>query len=258
MIVLAAAVAGCALSDPRPDVEQCLPEGYVFYIDGAGGGGLFNWSGGVRQGLRDAGYNGFGEMFTWQTGLGPIADQIASVDYKRLKARDLVRLIEGHRRVCAEDPIHIISLSAGSAIAVYALEQMPDDQYVDNVVMLGASISADHDLGPALRHVRGRLYVFTSSTDAVLGALVPLVGTADDVSGGQAAGLEGFHVPPGASAETRRLYAEKVQAVPWRPEFGDSGNFGGHLDSVSAPFIRDHVARLIMGGPPPAERGGNN
>jgi len=46
--------------------------------------------------------------------------------------------------------------------------------------------------------------------------------------------------------------------VPWRPEFGDSGNFGGHLDSVSAPFIRDHVARLIMGGPPPAERGGNN
>jgi hypothetical protein len=252
MMLLAAAIAGCGQADQRSASDQCLPEGYVFYLDGAGGGGLLNWSAGVREGLREAGYNGFGEMFSWETGLGPVADQIASVDYKRLKARDLVHRFDQHRQACDSDPMHIITLSAGSAIAVYALEEMPDGQFVDNVVMLAPSINADYDLSRALRHIRGRLYVFTSTGDAVLGSLVPLVGTADDVRGGQAAGLEGFRIPSGASPEARRLYAEKVQAVPWRQEFGDSGNFGGHLDSVNAVFIRDHVARLVMDSLPPS------
>jgi pimeloyl-ACP methyl ester carboxylesterase len=222
----------------------------VYYIDGAGGGSaIANWSGGVRKGLQEAGYNAFGEMFPWETGFGVLIDQAADVGYKRSRAKELVARIREHRKQCPDDPVHFIALSAGTAIAVYALEAMPDDAPADNVVLLGASISADHDLTQALRHLRGRLFIFTSPGDAVLGFFVPLTGTADrEVGGSGPAGLYGFIVPPNASEETRRLYAEKVVTIPWTPQFEVDGNYGGHLDNVNPEFIRDHVAPLVMEG----------
>jgi hypothetical protein len=86
---------GCVLTaDPGP--ARCIPAGYVYYLDGAGGGSAIqNWSGGVRKGLLAAGYNVFGEMFGWETGLGPLVDQQAGVDYKRSKAKELARHIQG-------------------------------------------------------------------------------------------------------------------------------------------------------------------
>ena len=72
-----------------------MKQGYLYYLDGAGGGTVKkNWSAGVRQGLLEAGYPGAGEMFSWETGLGLIADQDASVRYKRTKARKLAREIQ--------------------------------------------------------------------------------------------------------------------------------------------------------------------
>ena len=241
--------AGCIQVD-RAALERCLLQGYIYYLDGAGGGSaLLNWSGGVKKGFEDAGYNVFGEMFSWETGLGALADQAAGVDYKRTKARELVRRIREHRQDCPYDPIHLIALSAGTAVAVYALEALPDDEPVESVVLLGASVSSDHDLTQALRHVRNRLFIFTSRTDTVLSFLVPLTGTADREFGGAGpAGLEGFILPKDASEETRRLYAEKVVTIAWTPEFEKAGNYGGHLDNVSAVFIRDHVAPLVMEG----------
>jgi pimeloyl-ACP methyl ester carboxylesterase len=250
--VTLAMAAGCS-PEFRSGPEQCLPEGYVYYLDGSGGGSaVLNWSGGVRQGLKDAGYNAFGEMFTWETGLGPLADQASSEAYKQARAKDLVSRIAEHRQACAADPVHLVALSAGTAVAVYALEQLPDGQSVDNVALLGASISADHDLTRALRHVRGHVYVFTNPNDSVLADLVPLVGTADGKPGtAEAAGLRGFIWPAGASAETRQLYNQKLVTVDWRPAFEADGHFGNHLDNVNAAFIRDHVAPRLMGAPPP-------
>jgi len=250
--------AGCVLTaDPEP--ARCIPAGYVYYLDGAGGGSAIqNWSGGVRKGLLAAGYNVFGEMFGWETGLGPLVDQQAGVDYKRSKAKELARRIQEHRKQCPIDPVHLIALSAGTAVAAYTLEALPEDCPVDTVVLLGASLSADHDLTQALRHVRNRLFIFTSHQDAVLGFLVPLTGTADREFGGPGpAGLKGFILPANASEETRRLYAQKVVTIAWTPEFEAAGNYGRHLDNVNEEFIRDYVAPLIMGGqsPPPAKAG---
>ena len=41
--------------------------------------------------------------------------------------------------------------------------------------------------------------------------------------------------------------------MPWRPEFAASGNYGGHTDVVTATFVRNYVARRVMGGPPPGK-----
>jgi hypothetical protein len=243
---LAGLTAGC--SQTMPDRAARMTHGYVYYLDGAGGGGLLsNWSGGVRQGMIDAGYSGAGEVFRWNTGLGVVADQDSSVDYKRSKAAALAQQIQQYTREHPGAPVTLMGLSAGTAVVVFTLEALPAGCPVDNVVLLGASISATHDLTHALARVRNRMYVFTSEKDAVLAFLVPGAGTADREKGVPSAGLNGFQMPPGASADTRSRYA-KISYIGWRPEFEKTGNYGGHTDTVKAPFVQEYIAPLVMQG----------
>ena len=61
-------LAGCSMS--AEEREQRMPHGYIWFCDGAGGGGVIgNYAGGVIQGMREANYRGAGEVFKWNTGL---------------------------------------------------------------------------------------------------------------------------------------------------------------------------------------------
>ena len=243
-IALLSVTAGC--SQTMPDRAERMTRGYVYYLDGAGGGGLVsNWSGGLRQGMLDAGYNGAGEIFRWNTGLGVVADQDSSVDYKRGKAAECAAEVQQYAKDHPGAPVTLIGLSAGTAVAVFVLEALPVSCPVENVILLGASIGADYDLTQAMKRVRNRMYVFTSENDAVLAFLVPMAGTADRQQGVPSAGLRGFWMPARASAETRSQYA-KVAYIRWRPEFERDGNFGRHTDTVKAPFVQQYIAPLIM------------
>jgi len=138
----------------------------VFYCDVAGGGGpLTHWGRSVEPGLREAGFEGEFRCFRWQTGLGALADQTTSVAYKRARTRKLAGFMMAHWRRFPGGSVHLIGLSAGSAIAVYALEQLPTSYQVDEVILLGSSLSADYDLRHALRRVRSQVHVFTSKQD---------------------------------------------------------------------------------------------
>jgi pimeloyl-ACP methyl ester carboxylesterase len=238
-------VAGCATT--LPDRAERMQRAYVYYLDGAGGGrALSNWGGGVRQGLLEAGYDGAGEMFTWETGLGMLVDQVAGVDYKRHKARELAGRIAGLARTHPQTPVYMIGLSAGTAIAMFTLEALPHDLLVEDVILLSGSLSADYDATRALRHVRHRMYVFTSRRDGLLLYLEPMFGSADRRKGSTGViGVRGLYPPPGASAETRRQYA-KVVNIPWQPEFAQEGEHGLHTDPVKAPFVQKYIAPLIM------------
>jgi len=236
--------AGC--TQYQPDRAIRMTRSYVYYLDGAGGGGVIsNWAGGVKQGLLDAGYNGAGDIFKWNTGLGVVADQDAPVEYKRQKAAELAQQIQQYTREHPGAPVTLMGLSAGTAVAVFTLEALPVSCPVNNVILLGASISSRYDLTQALQRVSNRMYVFTSEKDAVLAFLVPTAGTADRQQGVPSAGLYGFQMPPGASAATRTQYA-KISYIGWRPEFEQAGNFGGHTDTVKAPFVQEYIAPLIM------------
>jgi pimeloyl-ACP methyl ester carboxylesterase len=236
--------SGCNSTMPDRDVR--MTRSYIYYLDGAGGGGLIsNWSRGLRQGLSDAGYTGAGEMFRWETGLGVVADQDSSVDYKRGKAAECARRLRQYTQEHPNAPVSIIGLSAGTAVAAFTLESLPQNCQVGNVIFLGASISSDYDMTKALRRVRNRLYVFTSEQDAVLAFLVPMSGTADRQTGSQAAGLSGFRMPARGYADMREQYA-KISYIRWRPEFESYGNLGGHTDAVKAPFVQAYIAPLIM------------
>ncbi len=248
-VLAAVLLAGCsAAQQHRHELDQF---GFVFYADGAGGGSILtDWGRGVAQGLKQAGYPGDFRSFHWHTGLGVAADQSASVEYKRQQAEKLAGEISAYAAEHPGRPVHLVALSAGTAVAVFALEALPERYPVERVVLLGSSLSSHYDVSNALRRVRDRLYVFTSDKDAVLGGLVPLAGTADrQFCGACAAGLRGFHLSARADAATRALYT-RIENIAWRPEFASSENYGGHTDAVNPAFVRTYVAPLLRADGP--------
>lgn len=236
--------SGCAL--PQRAATPTERDDVVFYCDGAGGGGpLTHWGRSVELGLQRDGYEGEFRCFRWHTGLGVLTDQASSVEYKRGKARELVGHMRNHWRRFPGGSVHLIGLSAGSAIVVYALEALPAAYQVDQVILLGSSLSADYDLRRALRRVRGEVHVFTSKHDTVLGLFVPLVGTADRQRvGARVAGRYGILLPPDADDETQALYS-KVVNVEWDDARAEHGDSGAHTGSTNARFVQRFIAPLI-------------
>jgi hypothetical protein len=238
-------LVGC--SQGTGSAQDYSAHGDVYYLDGAGGGGLIsNWGRGVKSGLQMAGFNGEFVEPHWETGMGVFADQVASDAYKRQKAGECAAMIRKARAAYPDAPITLMGLSAGTAVAVFTLEALPAGCQVDNVVLLGASIGNDYNLTKALEHVDGRMYVFTSENDAVLNFAVPMAGTADRESGTvPSAGLDGFVLPPGASSRTCRLYS-KITNIAWRQSFEKDGDWGGHTDTTHPKFVRDYIAPLVL------------
>ncbi len=227
-----------------------MKHGYLYYLDGAGGGtAKNNWSSGVRAGLLEAGYPGAAEMFSWESGKGLIADEETSVVKKRAKAKAMAAELEARVKAYPKAPVDILSFSAGTSVAIFALEAVPPDVQVENVVLMGSAMSNSYDLTEALKRVRGRFYVFTSKRDRMLSFAMAFSGTADRklVPG---AGVTGFVLPKDASAETKKLYAEKVVMIPWTKAMEADGDEGRHFDNIKMPFIRDHVAPLLMSSSP--------
>lgn len=254
-LLLLASMAGCA-SKPvwevayRQDREERLKRGCVFYFDGAGGGTKeSNYAAGVVEGMLEAGYSGAGELVSWETGRGLMADQKASVAYKRAKAKEAADQILRYQARYPGAPVGLLGFSAGTAEAIFALEWLPESAAVDHVVLLGASISHDYDLTEALRRVRHKLHIFTSTHDRMLSQAMPLSGTADRKFHDPGAGIKGFVLPAGASAATRRLYAEKIVTIPYSDDFRRDQNKGHHFDNVKKEFIRDQVAPVLMQQP---------
>lgn len=255
-LVLCAVVAtsGCATGPAwHPDESEAarqsrLARGCIFYFDGAGGGtARANYAGGVMRGLRDAGYPGEAELMAWETGHGLFADQVAGLPYKRAKAAGDAKKIRAYREAHPAAPASLLGFSAGTAEAVFALECLDKTARIDHVVLLGASISRDYDMTKALKRVGGKLYIITSTHDRMLGIAMPFAGTADRKFDDPGAGIRGFVLPRGASAATRKLYAEKIVTIPYEKEFRKDKDKGFHFDNVREGFIRDFVAPLLMG-----------
>ncbi len=245
-VLLLTLSTGC-VSNHAAELGPPGRDGRVYYLDGAGGGGgLTNWGNGVRDGLKAAGFEGDFINFRWQTGAGVAVDQVTPTGVKRAQARKLAAMIREYQNTNPGEAVNLMGLSAGTAVAVFALEELREGHAIDNAILLGSSLNADYDLTEALKRIRNRVYVFTSNRDTVLRFLMPMTGTADRKTlGGKAAGITGFLLPPKANAQTRRLYA-KVVNVAWVPEFEQAGHAGGHTDVVNRRFIKQYVAPLVF------------
>jgi len=237
-IGLVTLIGGC--SDPKQGPV-------VYYLDGAG---WYGSSGSVAAGLRDAGYLGAFRTHSWSALLGPAHDHLFNASSKGV-ARGLARRIETIRRADPNGAINVMGLSAGTAVILSALEQLPPGVEVNNVVLFSPSVSADHDLTKAMRHVRRNLYATSSPHDAILGTLV--IVNADGKSG-PTAGRVGFRAPRRASQDTAEAYSRVIN-LPWQPNYLAFDWSGGHTSVTNRKFVASVIApRILSFDPFPLDR----
>lgn len=242
---LFAAISGCSLvaSEIGSDLRG-ERFGKTYYLGGAGVLGHVG-SISVPKGLRAGGYQGAISVVGWQNWFGGVLrDQIDRGRNEREAASFADEIIDYLDRYPGRR-VNIIALSAGTGIAAWALERLPEEYHVGTVVFLGSSLSRRYDLGPALRRIDDKLFNFYSSDDPVLRYALPIAGSVDREFGGSVGGRFGFSAPRRADDDTRRLYLEKVRNMPPLRRYGRYGYEGGHTDGTEEAFVRNVIAPLF-------------
>lgn len=236
-VLLLALGSGCANPTKAP---------VVFFLDGAG---WYASGGAVESGLRKAGYKGAYDVFVWSSFLGPAPDHFITANSK-VVARRLAEKIERVRKNDANGAINVMGLSAGTAVILSALEELPEGVQVDNVVLLSPSVSAERDLTEIMHHVRRNLYATCSTHDGIVASLAVNA----DGKPGPPAGEQGFKFPRKGSAEAQAAYARVIN-IPWQPSFASFDWSGSHTGVTSGDFIAGVIApRLFSTDPFPLDR----
>ena len=184
------------------------------------------------------------ELYDWTAPLGAIYNQVA-VERNRSVAERLATRILAYRKAHADRPVTLVGHSGGTAIAVWAAENLPADQPVDGIVLLASSLSPEYDLSRALSRSAGGIVSFYSDRDAaLLGVGTSLVGTMDGRHC-EAAGKVGFREGD--------YPCEALVQIAWRPAMAETGYDGGHLSCTAEEFVAKYVGPWVRA--PLASRG---
>jgi len=240
-VLAALAAAGC--NGAKYTAPARYERGLVICLSGAGG--ITGECSRIRDGLNAGGVNRAIEIFEWSQG-GVLSDQVA-VEENRRKAAELAHRVEAYMAEHPGRPVHLVGLSAGTGLVVWALEDL--SVQVEGAILLASSLGAHYDLTPALSKVRDRLYSFNSLADTVLGLGIAVTGTVDR-EGDVAGGLGGFSLPAGASEASQTLYKEKLVQIGWWPGDVVLGNLGDHLGTTNPLFVQARIAPLVRGKKP--------
>lgn len=232
-----------------------LPGGYawgkekVFLLHLNGVGGEKNVDRMLVAGLAAGGFEAEVTMYDWTRGQEGLA-ALQAYEENQKESEKVANLILAQHKANPGQPIYVTCHSGGVGIAVWALERLPEDVRIEAMVMVAPALSPAYDLSRALRHVRGKVYVFTSPLDKyVLSAGTRMFGTIDRKYC-DAAGLGGFVRPEGADATEY----EKLSPQPYQREwFGKYGSMGNHISAMGTKFAWMYVAPLLLTGRPPGE-----
>ncbi|QOJ14056.1 MAG: hypothetical protein HRU75_05145 [Planctomycetia bacterium] len=224
IVVTAAWSGGCASA-----LTHRAEHGLTVYCPGAGN--IDGGDRGVKAGLESAGWKGDVSSIFWTLGFNPALDQTLRFN-ARLAGKRLARRIESYADAFPGRPVNLVGLSAGTGVAVWALEELRPGYRVDNVVLLGSSLWHRYDLTHALKRVKGRIYNYYSPHDSILTGPMKIFGTIDGVLMDHGAGAVGF-----------AMQHPQLVNIPWRREYERYGYRGGHVDSTSAAFVRVFIAR---------------
>jgi pimeloyl-ACP methyl ester carboxylesterase len=225
--------------------EWLAPEradkGYTIVLPGVEGTSGRNIS--IVRGLIDAGHPAAVEVRDWTTGHWPLWPyHLMALERNREQAREIAAQIVKYQDCYPGRPVTLIGHSGGAAIAVLALEALPPERRVMQVVLLAAAISADHDLSTALARTERGIVNFHSWGDVsylIVGTLA--LGTIDRQHA-ISAGASGFHVPENLTDDQRRLYETRLHQVPYRLAMLRSYNTGGHFSPTNRKFVAEWVA----------------
>ena len=215
---------------------QFQPEdqfGRTYYIDGAGNWGFGRFA--VPHGLRGAGYQGRVTSYPWTVTFNPALDQTVGRFVAKAKGKQLAREIEHYLAGYPNNEVHIIALSAGTGVAVWACECLTPPAKVGNVVLLGSSLSSNYNMSKALARIQGSVFVYYSPNDGVLDGPVRVLGTIDGSLGTESAGLVGL-----------RSSSSKIRNIAWNSRYEAYGWTGSHVSAVHEDFVKQVLARHVM------------
>jgi alpha-beta hydrolase superfamily lysophospholipase len=211
--------------------------GIVYVLDGAGGSG---WTPFIfRRSLSHLPYDV--QHFRWGRGYMRILHDLTNRENVRDKAEELTDLIKKYKQQNPEGKTYIIAKSAGTLVALKALEQLEADS-VERAILLSPAVSPTFPLSNALNAIRQDLISFWSPNDVFwLGLGTSLFGTADGVMS-RAAGLVSFKIPN--EPELQKQYS-KLRQIKWEPSMMRLLHLGGHAGNSMPAFVRTHIIPLL-------------
>jgi hypothetical protein len=240
-LLIEAACGGSVLAGDRPTTLPALDFSQTWLLHLPGIGGARSLDRHMTMGLKDGGWDGPISTYDW-TANDPGIDALLSYKRNREQAAKVEQQIEEKLRKDPKLRITLTCHSGGTGIAVWALESLPEGMKVQTLVLLASALSPEYDLSKALKHVRGKAYVYYSKNDqVVLGAGTRLFGTIDGVKG-NAAGLVGFKKPEGGDEKSY----EKLVQIPYDDGWIAFQNIGNHVGCMSQPFAENVLAPMLI------------
>lgn len=252
LAVLAATTIGCTHPDQRAYMTaERLNAGLVVSLDGVGG---YNWGPQwLREGLDEAGLKAAIVIYDWSMGpKGMFVGDLVDQGHNREAARELARMVATYIETKPGRPVTLIGHSAGAAIVLWALEDLPKGTQVDRAILLAPALAPDYNMAKALQAVRRHLYVMYSPADVGLMGAGTAVFTTMDGQHSVSAGLVGFKLPRDLPIEQQREYA-KVRQVGWSFGLMKMGSYGGHMGWTTTRFAREFIAPILKGASDPGE-----
>lgn len=168
---------------------------------------------------------------------------IREYDKNRRRAALLAGHIAEFRREHPDVRLSIIGLSGGTAIALFACEELPPEVTLDRIILLSAAVSPEYDLRPALRRAENGIVSYYSRGDwLVLKRGTSRFGTGDRVYG-PSAGYSGFDEPESCGDS-----CEKLTQIAWHADLARLyANSGGHAGGQERDFLRHCVMKWLEG-----------
>ena len=243
--------AGCGATNDMYLSESRKEGGLVVILPGIEGESELNRN--IRRGLVAAGVHRAIPIYNWGRPV-PLVGMLANqVDFlgNRIAGVGVAKMIMRYQDSYPGRGVTIVGHSGGGGIAVFAAEAMPEDQPIDGLVLLSASLSASHDLTKALKRCRKGIVNFSNPDDVgLLGLGTTVVGNVDG-GRGPSAGLVGFDKPrPAARPEKREAY-RKLYQVQLTGDMAGTGS--AHASTTRISFVSRHVAAWILADTWPAQ-----
>lgn len=211
-------------------------QGIIYILDGAGASGFTPYI--FLKTLRELPY----ELthFPWGTGYMRLLSDLTNRANMQTRADELARSMRDYKVQNPDRKIHIIAKSAGTAVALMALQQLEPDT-VESAVLLAPAVSPSFALHNALRAVRTEIVSFWSPLDLFwLGFCTSIFGTADGVPC-CSSGLVGFKTPTDAT----EAYS-KLRQIKWEPSMLRFHHIGDHMGNSMPAFIRAYIIPIIV------------
>ncbi len=184
--------------------------------------------------------------FNWSHGYGRVVADQVGYTHARMEGRRLANEVCSYHAAHPEIPIYLVGHSAGSAVVLAALENLPPG-VVDRALLLSPSLSTTYDLRQALSAAQRGIYVYYSTHDYwYLGLITGVLGTSDR-RWTASSGRYGFEVQDQCAGVN---WYGKLYQRSWQPPDAKLGNYGGHYGNYQPEFLRAYIIPLLQPSTP--------